>query len=156
VHVFVAGSHELGPQADSSVTVHWTQVPASQMPVPVRWVQSSLVVHSTQALSWQRGASAEEQSSVALQATHWLVAVSQTGVSPSQAEPSSAVHWTQVSVPVSQTGVEPRQWELWVHSTQSPVSALQSGVAPLHAPSQASEPPAPAAVPMPAWPLSPP
>jgi len=92
---------------------------------------------------------------VALQATHWLEVVSQTGVSPSQAELSSAVHWTQLLLEVSQTGVEPEQWERLVHSTQSAVSVLQMGVEPLHEPSQASEPPAPAVVPVPAWPLSP-
>ena len=117
-------------------------------------MQSSLVVQATQALSWQRAASGEEQSSVALQATHWLEAASQTGVSPSQAELSSAVHWTQVLLEVSQTGVEPLQWERLVHSTQSAVSALQTGVAPVQEPSHASEPPAPAA-PVPVWPLSP-
>ena len=149
VHALVAGLHEFAPHADSSAAVHCTHVPLSQTPVPVRWVQSSLPVQATQAWSSQRAAAADEQSALALQATHWVELVSQTGVSPSHAELSSAVHWTQVRLVVSQTGVSPEQWELLVHSTQSPVLALQMGVAPPQVPSQASEPPAPALVPLP-------
>jgi hypothetical protein len=73
VHAFVAGLQDFPPHADSSATVHCTQVPAEQTPLPAMCLQSSFVTHFAHALSSpQRDAFASVQSGVAKHWTHFF------------------------------------------------------------------------------------
>lgn len=62
VQAFVAGLHELPAHADSSLTVHWTQVPVLQTPLPEMSVQSAFAVQGVQVPLTQADAVSDLQS----------------------------------------------------------------------------------------------
>jgi hypothetical protein len=120
VHSFVAGLQLLAPQWVSAVaSVHCTQVPPSQTfsPVPAHCVEASHATHVFEVVS-HLAAAGSVQSSSAKQATHVLVAVSHSGVSPEQSPESKQP--THMLASVSQTGVPTEQSPAPRHSTQVP------------------------------------
>lgn len=84
VQVFLLGSHELLPHADSLPAVHWTHVPLVQKLLPEMWLQSALVMHGWQRPDLHMEAVASVQSFVPWHSTQVFVVVSQNGVIPVQ------------------------------------------------------------------------
>lgn len=103
--------HGLPPHAESSSSVHCTQVPApgSQTPSPSMPSHCPESLQPTHIPDTQRAAVGSEQSPSPMQPTQTLSATSQMGVSPVHAESSSASHCTQTPFSSSQTGRIPVQ-----------------------------------------------
>lgn len=107
VHWLVFGLQLLPPHADSFWGVHWTQLPAEQIPLPAICVQSASAWQAPQVFDVvsQREAAELLHSVFARQATQVFFVVLHTGDALFEAHSDVCKQPTQVLVSVSQTGL---------------------------------------------------